>query len=154
VRGVPKAGEETASASGLGIEVSYTDAEGKAIDVARLRQGQDLVAQVSVSNQTRADITNIALSQILPSGWEIHNARMQGEGANAASAAEYEDIRDDRVYRYFGLRAGETKRFATALNATYLGRYYLPSVSVEAMYDATKEARTRGQWVEVVTSGQ
>lgn len=154
VRGVPKAGEESASSSGLGIDVRYTDADGGEIDVSRLRQGQDLVAHVSVSNHTQADIANIALSQILPSGWEIHNARMQGEGAKEASAAEYEDIRDDRVYRYFKLRAGETKRFATALNAAYLGRYYLPSVSVEAMYDATKEARTRGQWVEVVTSGE
>ena len=46
---------------------------------------------------------------------------------------------------------GETIRFVTRLNAAYLGRYYLPSVSVEAMYDATKNARSKGQWVQVVS---
>jgi uncharacterized protein YfaS (alpha-2-macroglobulin family) len=56
------------------------------------------------------------------------------------------DIRDDRVLQYFSLRRGETIRFQTRLNAAYLGRYYLPSVLVEAMYDATKQARTAGQW--------
>jgi len=34
------------------------------------------------------------------------------------------------------------------------GRFYLPSTSVEAMYDATKNARTKGQWVEVFPAGR
>jgi transposase len=41
--------------------------------------------------------------------------------------------------------------FETRLNAAYLGRYYLPGASIEAMYDATKQARLRGQWIEVVS---
>ena len=35
------------------------------------------------------------------------------------------------------------------LNASYQGTFYLPSVSAEAMYDATKHARTAGYTVEV-----
>jgi uncharacterized protein YfaS (alpha-2-macroglobulin family) len=54
------------------------------------------------------------------------------------------------VLQYFGLKSGETIRFRTRLTASYLGRYYLPSVSVEAMYDASRNARSRGQWVQVV----
>ena len=65
--------------------------------------------------------------------------------------AEYVDIRDDRVNRYFGLRPAETIYFETRLNAAYIGRYYLPGASVEAMYDATQQARLKGQWVEVVS---
>jgi len=40
------------------------------------------------------------------------------------------------------------------LNAAYLGRYYLPGASVEAMYEATKQARLGGTWVEVVSASR
>jgi uncharacterized protein YfaS (alpha-2-macroglobulin family) len=60
------------------------------------------------------------------------------------------DIRDDRVLRYFSLRPGETIRFETRVNAAYRGRYYLPGVVAEAMYDAATQARAAGFWTEVV----
>ena len=65
--------------------------------------------------------------------------------------AEYVDIRDDRVQRYFSLRSGESIFFETRLNAAYLGKYYLPGASIEAMYDAKQHARLKGQWVQVVS---
>jgi uncharacterized protein YfaS (alpha-2-macroglobulin family) len=149
VRGTPRAGMERASASGLSINVTYTDPDGRSIDIAELAQGEDFVAEVSITNQTGMDIDNIALSHIVASGWEIHNTRLDDAETDAKPDIDYEDIRDDRIYRYFGLKRGETKRFSTLLNAAYLGRFYLPGVSAEAMYDATKQARTTGQWVEV-----
>lgn len=170
VRGIPKPGTDEASASGLALEVSYQSAEGIPMDLARLPQGQDLVAEVTVRNTTGQRIDNIALTQMVPAGYEIHNERMDGAEtagtrskeprrnpfymfgarAEATGKLEHQDIRDDRVLRYFGLKPGESISFKTRLTAAYLGRFYLPSLSVEAMYDATKQARTTGQWVEVV----
>ena len=171
-RGVPEAGSEDASASGLALDVGYTDETGNPIEVERITQGTDLVAHVEVRNTSPLRIDNIALTQILPAGWEIHNDRMDnasaaGEreptqrprewmgipvGSREATEAhvDYTDIRDDRVLQYFGLRPGESIKFTTRLNAAYLGHYYLPSVSVEAMYDATRNARSQGRWTEVV----
>ena len=40
------------------------------------------------------------------------------------------------------------------LNAAYQGRFYLPAVSCEAMYDNSIFARVPGQWVEVVKPGE
>jgi uncharacterized protein YfaS (alpha-2-macroglobulin family) len=137
----------------LSIDVVYTDPDGNGIDIERLDQGDDFVAAVSVTNRTDMNLDNLALSHIVPSGWEIHNTRLDdAEEEGGRPDLDYEDIRDDRVYRYFGLKKGETKVFMTLLNAAYLGRYYLPTVSVEAMYDVSKQARTKGQWVEVVGS--
>lgn len=151
VRGVSKAGEEKESAAGLAIDVDYVDGNGNNVDVTKLKQGADMVARVSVRNTSNVKLDNLALTQILPSGWEIHNARMDSAQGGAAKApVDYEDIRDDRVYRYFSLKPGEVKHFTTQINASYLGRYYLPALSVEAMYDASKQARTRGLWVNVV----
>ena len=149
VRGTPQAGREVASASGLSIDVAYTDPDGGRIDIGDLGQGEDFVAEVRVTNRTGMNLDNLALSHIVPSGWEIHNTRMDDAEAEVEPDVDYEDIRDDRIYRYFSLDRGETKSFSTLLNAAYLGRYYLPAVSVEAMYDASKQARTQGQWVEV-----
>ena len=38
------------------------------------------------------------------------------------------------------------------LNASFLGRYYLPIANCEAMYDHTVNAKNGGSWVEVVKS--
>lgn len=171
-RGVPIAGADKAAASGLSMEVSYNDNAGRALDVTKLAQGIDLVANIAVKNLTPLRIDNIALTQMVPAGWEIINDRLDNAAATGERAAQappqpldgvpdatrsateahadYVDIRDDRVLQYFALRSGETIRFSTRLNAAYLGRYYLPSISAEAMYDATKNARSKGQWVQVV----
>lgn len=150
VQGVPKAGTEKASANGLDLKVRYNDMQGDSVDVTKMNQSSDLVATLTVSNRTDRNIENVALTHILPSGWEIHNSRLDEGKPKQSSDIDYQDIRDDRVYTYFGLKPGEEKTFTTLLNATYLGRYYLPSVSVEAMYDASKQARIKGQWVEVI----
>jgi len=55
------------------------------------------------------------------------------------------------VQRFFSLAAGESIFFETRLNAAYLGRFYLPGASIEAMYDANQHARLKGQWVEVIS---
>ena len=36
------------------------------------------------------------------------------------------------------------------LNAAYVGKYYLPAVKCEAMYETTIHANNKGRWVEVV----
>jgi len=178
VRGIAKSGEEDASANGLGIEVAYSDASGAPLSsVSRLTQGDDLIAEVTIRNTGKRRLTNLALTQMIPAGWEIRNERMDGGNALGETTpaetrkpylgwwipdgspdatrkeAEYVDIRDDRVMQYFSLRAGDSIRFRTRLNAAYLGRYYLPGTSAEAMYDATQQARLKGQWVEVVARG-
>jgi alpha-2-macroglobulin len=170
VRGIPKPGTDEAASSGLALEVNYATADGTQLDMSQIFQGVDVLAEVTVRNTTGARIDNIALTQMVPAGYEIHNERMDGAetagtrsketrranqfflGSQSETRARLEhlDIRDDRVLRYFGLKAGESISFKTRLTAAYLGRFYLPSTAVEAMYDATKNARTKGQWVEVV----
>jgi uncharacterized protein YfaS (alpha-2-macroglobulin family) len=172
VKGIPKPNAEVAVQSGLALDVIYRDAKGEPVDMSKLKQGADVMVEISVLNTTSQRIDNIALTHMVPAGYEIHNDRMDGadtagarQGAQpranplflgskqeTSARLEHLDIRDDRVLRYFGLKAGESITFKSRLTAAYLGRFYLPSVSVEAMYDATKNARTQGQWVEITTA--
>lgn len=136
----------------LQMSVSYLSQDGKSIDVNKLTQGSDFVAKVIVKNPGRRGWYNqMALSQIFPSGWEILNARMLGgEGAFKSSSSTYQDIRDDRVYTYFNIGEAETLTYYIQLNASYLGRYFLPGTYCEAMYDNSITAGVNGKWVEVV----
>ena len=86
---------------------------------------------------------------IVPSGWEIHNSRMDMYNSNKSSYFTYQDIRDDRIYTYFDLGKGKTKTFRVQLNSSYLGKFYMPGISVEAMYDNSIYARVKGGWVDV-----
>ena len=136
----------------LAMSVSYLSQDGKAIDINKLTQGSDFVAKVVIKNPGgRGYYSQMALSQIFPSGWEILNARMLGgEGAFKSSYSTYQDIRDDRVYTYFNVNPNETLTYYVQLNASYLGRYFLPGTFCEAMYDNTISAGVNGKWVEVV----
>ena len=74
-------------------------------------------------------------------------------GSHKPSGYNYQDIRDDRVYIYFDIAQEETKTFHVQLNASYCGRFYMPMISAEAMYDATINGRTAGKWITIVQPG-
>ncbi|MEL6676350.1 MAG: MG2 domain-containing protein [Bacteroidota bacterium] len=151
--GIPMAGEETASAKDLKIEVKYLTLDGNSLDPTTLEQGTDFVAEVKVTNPRQRNLEEMSLDQIFPSGWEIHNTRLDGTSAGG-DTPEFRDFRDDRVYTFYDLKPGKTQTYRVMLNASYLGKYYLSAVNTSAMYDETIYARTQGQWVKVVEPGQ
>jgi uncharacterized protein YfaS (alpha-2-macroglobulin family) len=152
LRGTPARGLEQAEQNHLVMSVGYTDTKNNPIDPSRLEQGTEFIATVSVTNPgLRGDYQNLALSQIFPSGWEINNLRLTGdENTFSTDRGEYQDIRDDRMYTYFSLGRTGSRTFRVMLTATYAGKYYLPAMSCEAMYDHTIYARTKGMEVEVI----
>jgi hypothetical protein len=148
--GILPVGQEKAIQSNVSASIVFKNRKGGAIDVSKINQGTEFVAEVTVKNQKNERIENVALSQILPSGFEIVNTRFTDYGDSTNNTADYIDIRDDRTNFYFGMKAGEVKTFRILLNASYLGTYYLPGLQCEAMYDNTFLARTKGFWVVVV----
>jgi alpha-2-macroglobulin len=135
----------------LVVKTEFIDQDKKPLDVTALTQGKDFVCKITVTNPgTKGYYSNIALNQIFPSGWEIINTRLyDNAGAFQSSTSDYRDIRDDRVYTFFGLSPNETKTFYVLLNAAYLGRYYWAGTYCEAMYDNSISGGTTGKWVEV-----
>jgi uncharacterized protein YfaS (alpha-2-macroglobulin family) len=148
--GILPIGEENAVQSDVTASIVFKNRKGSVINVSRINQGTEFVAEVTIKNQRGESVQNVALSQILPSGFEIVNTRFTDYGDAVNNIADYIDIRDDRTNFYFGMKARETKVFRILLNASYLGNYYLPGLQCEAMYDNTFLARTKGFWVEVV----
>lgn len=138
----------------LRMDIRYASMDGKPMSVNDIRQGTDFTAIVSISNTSgTTDYTNLALTHIIPSGWEVYNERMTvpeaepqettDSSGNVSGQYTYQDIRDDRVLTYFNLRRGETKIFTIRLQATYAGNFILPAVQCEAMYDVNVQARSK-----------
>lgn len=148
--GILPVGNEKVIQNNLSASVVFKDRKGKAISVTKIAQGTEFYAEVTLTNRKNEWVENVALTQILPSGFEIVNTRYTDFGDATSNVADYIDIRDDRANYYFGLKANETRKFKILLNASYLGKYYLPGLQCEAMYDNDFLARTKGQWVEVV----
>ena len=149
VTGIPKAGTEKAKSSGLSMKISYIDQDGKPIKVDTLSRGRNFKAVVTVTNTGSAVARDLALAQKFPSGWEIQNDRINRDDYKYPAGVTYQDIRDDRVYSFFDLGGGQSVTIITGLTATYPGKFYLPAVSCEAMYDASISALVPGQWTEV-----
>lgn len=160
MRGRPTNTDLPAESSNISLGVRYTDLKGAAIDPAKLKQGTDFLAEVTVTRtgDMRFDFNELALTQIFASGWEILNTRMNLVGGSTSDPMDYQDVRDDRVFTYFDLpfnasnnkNLKQSRTYRIQLNAAYAGRYYLPAVACEAMYDNRIRALQPGKWVEVL----
>jgi len=148
--GILPVGKEKVMEKNLNATVKFTTKGGATLDVSKIKQGTEVVAEITISNKGTEKMENIALSQIVPSGFEIMNTRYTDFGSFGKNVADYIDIRDDRTQFYFPLRVGESRTFKVLMNTSYLGQYYLPGIQCEAMYDNNYIVRTKGQWVTII----
>ena len=163
-QGVPNAGDEQAVEKGLSLKTAYeirvnkatgSDKKEKwqALDIAKpVLQGSDIRIKVSVSNHSARRVKNIALTIPVAAGMEIVRSEepSASDHSRFANQLDYKDVRDDRVHYYFALKQNATMTFNIVVNASYQGRYYLPAINAEAMYDANYQARQPGHWLDIV----
>jgi alpha-2-macroglobulin len=137
--------------------------DNKPLNVEQLPQGTDFVAEITIKGEFdkifNEKIEDIALTAVVPSGWQIRNERL--EGSELPKGIDYMDIRDDRTLAYFSLwrdyywyyryqdRNQTSITLRVILNASYAGKFYLPGWQVAAMYNEKIQAKTKGYWVEV-----
>lgn len=158
VSGKPQAGQETARANGLSLNIRYFDQQSSAgrelspEQISKLPQGSSFLLQATVRNSTTSELDDVALSLPLPSGWEYLGLVEELANQDQASSLNYDyrDIRDDRAMIYFKLKASESKTFSMSVHASYRGSYYLPFSYAESMYQPQFNALIAGQNVEVV----
>ncbi|MBQ4286648.1 MAG: alpha-2-macroglobulin, partial [Bacteroidales bacterium] len=114
---MPSASETVEAASnGLVLTTSYTDNAGNPVNPSSLTQGTDFTMTVKVSNPSAVKyIESLALTAMIPSGWEIYNERLFSQDELAHPQYNYNDIRDDRSIWYFDLPKGMTKTFTLRL---------------------------------------
>ena len=100
---------------------------------------------------TGARLSNIALVDRLPAGWEIENPRLGRSEATpewlddeALWAADHMDLRDDRIEVFGHLENREQRKVVYAVRAVTAGDFQLPPAEAEAMYEPRHWARAGG----------
>ena len=128
------------------MKINYTDKNGNAVSVNQLPQNSDVLLSVTINNNgLRGDLKEMALTTIVPSGWEIQNTRMDVVAAQyQVDQPDYQDFRDDRIHTYFDIKAGAKKTFTFLINTSYSGEFTLPAIQCEAMYDNSVQAYIKG----------
>lgn len=158
--GVPLDPDIKDEADNLHMTVEWLDRDGKAIDPAHLPQGTTFWGHFRVKSTTfhKNTLEELALVQVLPSGWEIENIRLIKEEKPSwmskwvLNKEEYLDIRDDRIMWFFDLPNSHTAfDFVVKLNAVTSGEFTLPPTLFEAMYNHKYKALKTGG--KVIVSG-
>ena len=143
----------------LRLTVEWLNEDGMAIDPASLKQGTTFWGhfRVGVSPPYRRKIEELALVQLLPSGWEIENIRLLKEDFPTwmkkwnLNREEYLDIRDDRIMWFFDMIGyNRTNDFVVKLNTVTVGEFVLPPTLFEAMYNNRYKAVKKGKSVRVL----
>jgi uncharacterized protein YfaS (alpha-2-macroglobulin family) len=152
-RGVQKDDAFHPASAGMEIEREFLDRDGKAIDLNGVRQG-DLVAIKTKVRSVSGAIQNVVIVNLLPSGLEVENPRLQSTEqlpwvTDANLQPRYMDLRDDRILLFADLPADTWQTFYTLVRAVAPGQFRLPPVQVEAMYNPAIRATGERGTMEV-----
>ena len=116
--------------------------------------GDLIVAEITVKALT-ANLENVVVVDMLPTGFEIENPRLESRAGipwlkEQDFKPDYLDIRDDRLIFFGTFPRQRERKFYYALRAVTQGEFTLPPIAAEAMYDATKSTVTGSMRIEVV----
>lgn len=150
--GAPYGGE------GLQLERRWLDAQGNALGSppAGVKLGELVYVELTLHNTSGERMSNIALVDRIPAGWEIENPRLGRSDATPEWVdedrlwqADHLDLRDDRLEVFGELQKAEVRQIVYAVRAVTAGKFQLPTADAEAMYDPRNWARVRGGEVVV-----
>jgi hypothetical protein len=148
-RGVPTDAAFQPSAAGLEVERRVRSRDGGAVNLGNVRQGDLLVLETRVRS-TAGPVWNVAVVQLLPSGLEVENPRLETTETlpwvTGTGGVRHLDLRDDRILIFTDLPANTWRSYHALARAVSPGRFRLPPVQVEAMYDpALRATGARGE---------
>jgi hypothetical protein len=143
VEGTPLKEEQGKESEGIRARRSYFDESGKPLNLEAVAQGQLVVVRLEI--ELKRPVDNLVIADLLPAGLEIENPRLKSRGGLDFDPGEnFEpanaDFRDDRVLLFTG-RAEGRLTFSYACRAVTPGRFAVPGLQVEAMYDPETYSR-------------
>ncbi|HJX70613.1 MAG TPA: MG2 domain-containing protein [Bacteroidales bacterium] len=143
IEGISADGSYLEEDSYISVRKNFYDRYGGAIHTNRFKQNDLVLVEIAVTSLTSQYVENVAVSDILPAGFEIENPRLTElpSGMNYPhdrSYPEYMDVRDDRInlfvtaypsvcYYYYLVRAvspGVFQMGPVGADAMYNGEYH------------------------------
>jgi len=155
--GVRPGSDYKVGGNGMSVSRSFKTLDSTEVDLTKgtVHLGDLVFVEVEIENTSGATIQNIALVDRLPAGFEIENPRL---GRTTKPdwvkdedqwATDFMNIRDDRLEAFGSLPPHSSKKLVYTVRAVTAGKYTLPPIEAEAMYDATLWARAKGETVTI-----
>ncbi len=136
------------------VRRSYYDyRSGYPVPYNNFKQGQLIVCKITLEGMSRS-AENIVISDLLPAGFEIENPRLsastelQWKTKNPINV-QYMDIRDDRLLLFTDLPRDSKREFYYMLRVVSKGKYQLPVIGAEAMYDPEFHSYNGGGIIQI-----
>jgi len=141
--GFPKSIAPTAS--GLEVRRDYLNDKGEKL--GPIRVGDTIHVRVRIRSTSGSAIENVAIVDLLPSGFEVVRDDNGGMNLNGANVV-HSDVREDRVVLY--VTADTTvAEIQYQAKVTAAGKLVVPSVSAQAMYNRTVQGIGEAGMLEV-----
>lgn len=157
--GIPReAATVSETHAGIRTSVRWLDENGRELDPTRMPQGKTFYAHYRIQlDATVGSLNEVVLEQMLPTGWEIENLRLDGgelpqwAPVISVNRVEYTDIRDDRISWFFDLYSGRRQEINLLLKLRTVtrGSSQLPPTVCTAMYDDRYRSVIPGRTVAV-----
>ena len=136
--GIPLSGKFNEEDQYLKARRTFYNRNGTVIANNRVKQNDLIVVKLTLES-LQGEIDNVVLTDMLPAGFEIENARIgevaQFDWLKDRSFAQYQDIRDDRI-NMFTTATRKPKHYYYVVRAVSKGKFALGPVAADAMYDA------------------
>jgi len=139
ISGISADGSYKEEDSYLRVRRSFMDRNGHELGTS-FRQNDLVVVHITIEAQHDIPIENVAITDMLPAGFEVENTRLTSlpemEWIKKRSEPDYMDIRDDRVNMFTNV-GRQQKDFYYMVRAVSPGVYKLGPVQADAMYDGS-----------------
>jgi uncharacterized protein YfaS (alpha-2-macroglobulin family) len=136
---------EKAITRGLEVYRELVDEKGNPVDHVAL--GQPVTVKLTARSLTNDGITNVALIDLLPGGFEI--LRDSVRGGQGAAGCDYVDLREDRAVFYATIPT-TMQTITYQIKATNRGAFVVPPPYAESMYERGVNARGLASKITVV----
>lgn len=115
---------------GLEVHREFIDRAGQPVTTARL--GEPITVRLTIRSLTEREISNVALIDLLPGGFEIVSGSLAA-GAGSAGC-DYVDVREDRAV-FYGFVSNRARTISYQIKPTNRGEFVVPPPYAESMYD-------------------
>jgi uncharacterized protein YfaS (alpha-2-macroglobulin family) len=151
--GIRKDGKMRIEDKNLRMRRQFFDRLGNPASLDGIKQNTLLIVKLTLESDV-ADVENVAISDLLPAGFEIENPRLTENSQYAftknASTPVYVDIRDDRINYYANFEdEGRVKIFYYLVRAVTRGEFNYAPIVGEAMYNGDYYSASGGGKVRI-----
>lgn len=125
-----------------GVEIFREYREAKGSTVSTVSLGHEIEVHIQVRSLSDNYLYNMAIVDLLPGGFEVvpdstHLDNLFSQGI------DYADIREDRVIFFLSITP-DAKEIVYRIKATNVGKYVIPPILVNSMYNSNIRARGLG----------